>query len=146
MLFDANLVCSRHFLTTRFQLASEVDRFLRPLNVLVGGQAPSTGGGRRLQPEWRLRRMAKAFVAANWDVGSQSVSVWEWKLAADVNVSLKSLDGKSSGGVDGRVDGGVDRLVTSSQSAGESELKSTLSGLGRTEEGWRVVFVCCFHI
>lgn len=29
---------------------------------------------------------------------------------------------------------------------GESELESTLTDLGRAEEeGWRVVFVCCFH-
>lgn len=60
------------------------------------------------------RRMAKASLAANWDVGGPSVLAWERKLARWCErVSLKSLDGKSSGGVDG----GVDRLVTSSQSA-----------------------------
>lgn len=87
--------------------------------------------------------MAKASLAANWDVGGPSVLVWERKPCRWCErVSLKSLDGERA------VRERVDRLVTSSQSAGgESELESTLSDLGRAEEeGWRVVFVCCFHI
>lgn len=40
----------------------------------------------------------------------------------------------------------MDRPVTSSQSAGQRQLKSTLTDLGTAEEPCFHAFLCCFHI
>lgn len=90
--------------------------------------------------------MAKASLAANWDVGGPSVLAWERKLARWCErVSLKSLDGERA--AEEWTEEWTDWSHHHSQQGGESELESTLSDLGRAEEeGWRVVFVCCFHI